>query len=266
MWQKCSTFLRVEVCVNRIEGSGPEQGAQEHWRPLRLQLVPVTDQLPVLKAQSGHCTSTFRCSSRLRMPVTANKIKSPASRFTNTRMMRLMEVLLHGGTAAAQRMAKPPTSIRPSSMTFGLSCQRLYPHPTPAMTFAKMKARMACCSGRIGRSYRYRLSDQGTKAALMFILFHKRVCGPLANSLFHRQPDEALKPSASRVETAYPARQITPSNMSSTCLLPENFAKMISQIGRNEETSPRLPSPLTTCHSPPRPRCARADKAHPLPP
>jgi hypothetical protein len=55
---------------------------------------------------------------------------------------------------------------------------------------------------RIGRSYCYRLSDKGTKAALMFILFHKRVCGPLANSLFHHRPDEDLKPD-SPIETAY---------------------------------------------------------------
>ena len=37
----------------------------------------------------------------------------------------------------------------------------------------------------------------------MFILFHKRVCGPLANSLFHHQPDQALKPPTSNIETAY---------------------------------------------------------------
>jgi hypothetical protein len=55
---------------------------------------------------------------------------------------------------------------------------------------------------RIGRAYCYRLTDKGVKAALMFILFHKRVCGPLANSLFDHRPDEALKP-ASKVETAY---------------------------------------------------------------
>jgi hypothetical protein len=30
----------------------------------------------------------------------------------------------------------------------------------------------------------------------MFILFQKRVCGRLANSLFHHRPDEALKPPA----------------------------------------------------------------------
>jgi hypothetical protein len=55
---------------------------------------------------------------------------------------------------------------------------------------------------RIGRAYCYRLTDKGVKAALMFILFHKRVRGPLANSLFHHRPDEKLKP-ASKVETAY---------------------------------------------------------------
>jgi len=55
---------------------------------------------------------------------------------------------------------------------------------------------------RIGRGYRYRLTEKGVKAALMFILFHKRICGPLANSLFHHRPDENLKPR-SKVETAY---------------------------------------------------------------
>jgi hypothetical protein len=69
------------------------------------------------------------------------------------------------------------------------------------MTCAKMKAHSLL--ERIGRGYRYRLSDKGIKAALMFILFHKRVCGPLANSLFHHRPDEALKPPTSKVEAAY---------------------------------------------------------------
>ena len=55
---------------------------------------------------------------------------------------------------------------------------------------------------RIGRAYCYRLTDKGIQAALLFILFHQRVCGPLANSLFHPRPDEILKP-ASKAEAAY---------------------------------------------------------------
>jgi len=52
----------------------------------------------------------------------------------------------------------------------------------------------------------------------------KRVCGPLAKSLFHHWPDEAFKPPASKVETAT-TRPIMPSNTSSTGLLPENCAR-----------------------------------------
>lgn len=48
----------------------------------------------------------------------------------------------------------------------------------------------------------YRLIDKGTKVAFMFVLFHKRVCGPIPNSLFDRQPNQHYKPS-SKIETAY---------------------------------------------------------------
>jgi hypothetical protein len=54
---------------------------------------------------------------------------------------------------------------------------------------------------REGRRYAYRLTDKGTRAALLFVLFHKRVCGPLANSLFHR-PVPSAKP-LSKLEAAY---------------------------------------------------------------
>ncbi len=54
---------------------------------------------------------------------------------------------------------------------------------------------------RDGRRYAYRLTDKGTRVALLFVLFHQRVCGPLANSLFHR-PLPTAKP-LSKLEAAY---------------------------------------------------------------
>lgn len=36
----------------------------------------------------------------------------------------------------------------------------------------------------------------------MFVLFHKRICGPLANSLFHHRPEKTAKPPA-KIEAAY---------------------------------------------------------------
>ena len=38
--------------------------------------------------------------------------------------------------------------------------------------------------------------------ALLFLFFHKRLCGPLANSCFHHKPDPAHRPN-SKLEAAY---------------------------------------------------------------
>jgi hypothetical protein len=36
-------------------------------------------------------------------------------------------------------------------------------------------------------AYTYRLTDKGVKVALLFLFFHKRLCGPLASNLFHHR-------------------------------------------------------------------------------
>ena len=131
------------------------------------------------------------------LPVMVGKTKIAGIKVHDTRMMRLMEVLLHGGT---QLNGWRSADIHQAILgTFGLTVST-YNLTQLRYDLRKMKAHGLI--DRIGRGYRYRLTDKGTKAALMFILFHKRVCGPLANSLFHHRPDEGLKP-ASKVETAY---------------------------------------------------------------
>ena len=55
---------------------------------------------------------------------------------------------------------------------------------------------------REGRRYCYHLTATGVRVATMFVLFHKRVCGPLANTLFQRRPDKS-SPLPSAIETAY---------------------------------------------------------------
>jgi len=55
---------------------------------------------------------------------------------------------------------------------------------------------------REGRSYSYRLTEKGRKVAALFVLFQKRVCGPLANSLFHHRPTKTATLPAN-IEAAY---------------------------------------------------------------
>ena len=55
---------------------------------------------------------------------------------------------------------------------------------------------------RDGNRYAYRLTEKGTKVALLFILFHKQLCGLLANSLFHHHTVPAIRPN-SKLEAAF---------------------------------------------------------------
>jgi hypothetical protein len=41
---------------------------------------------------------------------------------------------------------------------------------------------------RDGSRYAYHLTTNGVEVALLFLFFHKRLCGPLANSRFHHRP------------------------------------------------------------------------------
>ena len=55
---------------------------------------------------------------------------------------------------------------------------------------------------RDGRRYAYQLTEKGVQVALLFLFFHKRLCGPLANSRFHHKPDPGQRPN-SKLEAAY---------------------------------------------------------------
>ena len=55
---------------------------------------------------------------------------------------------------------------------------------------------------RDGSRYAYRLAPKGVQVALLFLFFHKRLCGPLANSRFHHRPDNLHQP-ASKLEAVY---------------------------------------------------------------
>jgi hypothetical protein len=55
---------------------------------------------------------------------------------------------------------------------------------------------------RDGARYAYQLTSKGVQVALLFLFFHKRLCGPLANSRFHHQPDPDHRPN-SKLEAAY---------------------------------------------------------------
>jgi len=137
----------------------------------------------------------FALFQRLALPVVAGQSKIPGIKIHDTRMLRLMEVLLHSGRQmSAWRTAQIHQLI---TRTYNLK-----PYTLTQLRYDLRKLKAHGLLERQGRRYLYRLTDKGLKVALMFVLFHKRVCGPLVHSLFNRKPNPTL-PVNSKLETAY---------------------------------------------------------------
>jgi len=196
MYEKYSTFLRLEVCVNRVKDFGLNKGI-ENLEKLRQTLVTVTDRFAGFEAQGLNVHVEFPLFQRLALPVTLGKTKIAGIKIHNTRILRLMEILLHHATqiqgwrtADIHQAILSAFSLKPDTYTL------------TQLRYDLRKLRAHGLVERDGKRYCYRLTDKGAKVALMFVLFHKRVCGPVAHSLFDRKPNQQFNPN-SKIETAY---------------------------------------------------------------
>jgi len=149
------------------------------------------------------------------LPVTAGTVRYPGIKLHDARILRLLEVLLHGGTTVGGWTAKQIhsavlTSFQLSPKIYGLNQLR----------YDLRKLKGHALLERHGRRYAYRLTAKGIQVALLFLFFHKRLCGPLANSRFHHQPDPAHRPN-SKLEAAYHKADQAIEDIS-TCSPPHN--------------------------------------------
>jgi hypothetical protein len=196
MYEKFGTFLRIEVCVNRMKDLGLNKGL-EQLPALRHKLIDITDRLAGVEADLLNVHVDFPVFERLAKPVATGAIKIPGIKIHDTRLLRLMEVLLHGGPQlAGWRTADMYRAVREA---FALTPDA---YSLTQLRYDVRKLRAHNLLDRIGRSYSYRLTSKGVKVAAMFVLFHKRVCGPLANTLFHHRPTRTPMPPA-KIEAAY---------------------------------------------------------------
>lgn len=195
-YEKFSTFLRNEICSNNLSDFRLKKGL-DRLAFVREKFLEITDRFATFQAQSLNVHVEFPLLQRLALPITVAAAKFPGIKIHDTRMIRLMEILLHGGLTVGGWTAK---QIHAAILTsFQISAQR-YGVNQLRYDLRKMKAHALI--ERDGKRYAYRLTDQGTKAALTFVLFHQRLCGPLANSLFHHQTNKDARPK-SKLEAAY---------------------------------------------------------------
>jgi hypothetical protein len=196
MYEKFTTFLRLEALSNNLKDFGLKKSL-ENLEAVRQTLAAVTDRFAAFEAEALNVHVDFPLFQRLALPITSGRTRLPGIKIHDTRVIRLMEVLLHSGTKlGGWRTAQIHEAIQAA---FGLKASH-YTLTQLRYDLRKMKAHGLI--ERDGKRYAYRLTPKGNRAAILFVLFHKRVCGPLANSLFNSPPQAEPKP-ATRIEAAY---------------------------------------------------------------
>jgi hypothetical protein len=148
------------------------------------------------KARCLNAHVDFPLLQRLALPITVGTAKYPGIKIHDTRVIRLMQVLLHAGTTVGGWSAHQLHEVILTS--FGLSAKR---YGLNQLRYDLRKLRAHALIERDGNRYAYRLSDKGAKVAIVFVLFHQRLCGPLAHDLFARRPDANFQPD-SKLEAA----------------------------------------------------------------
>jgi hypothetical protein len=195
-YEKFSRFLRNELCSNNLRDFGLKKGL-DHLDAVRKRFQIITDRFAGFQAQCLNVHVDFPLLQRLALPITAGSVRYPGIKIHDTRIIRLLEVMLHGGNTVGGWTAKQIHSavliaFRLSPSTYSLNQLRY--------DLRKLKGHGLL--QREARRYAYRLTPKGVQVGLLFLFFHKRLCGPLANSRFHHKPRPQHRPN-SKLEVAY---------------------------------------------------------------
>ena len=195
-YEKFSRYLRNELCSNNLRDFGLKKGL-DHLDAVRKRFQTITDRFAAFQAECLNVHVDFPLLQRLALPITIASVRYPGIKIHETRIIRLMEVLLHGGNTVGGWSAKQIHEAVLTTFQLSAGAYRLN-----QLRYDLRKLRGHGLLARDGSRYAYQLTAKGVQVALLFLFFHKRLCGPLANSRFHHQPNPDHRPK-SKLEAAY---------------------------------------------------------------
>src|SRR6202050_2012435 len=95
-YEKFSRFLRNELLSNNLNDFGLRKGL-DHLDEVRQRFQTITDRFAGFQAQCLNVHVDFPLLQRIALPVTHGSVRYPGIKIHDPRLIRLLEVLLHGG-------------------------------------------------------------------------------------------------------------------------------------------------------------------------
>lgn len=196
-YEKAATFLRQEIVCNNLKDFGLKK-TLEHWQPVRERFQQITDRFAHTQAEHLNVHGQFDVLARLAKPIIQGKTKVAGIKLENTRLMRLLELLLQGAgghlrqwtTAKLHQAILDAYNLKPKAYSLN------------QLRYDVRKLRLHGLIDRVPKSYAYRFTPKGTKLSILLVQLRKRLYGPIAFGLFRTRPNPEFIPD-STFEKAY---------------------------------------------------------------
>lgn len=195
-YEKHKTFLRQEVCCNNLRHFQLRKGLDNLTHVIR-RLHAILDRFTTVQADSFNVHADFPFLQTLAEPVQAGKTRIPGIKIHDVRVFRLLEVLLHQGTQLAGW-----TSRQIHEAVLAAYSLKAQDYSLNQLRYDLRKLKAHGLLEREGSRYSYRLTPKGSKTALLFVLLHRSLAGPLANSFAPYKPLPQYSPN-NPLEKAY---------------------------------------------------------------
>jgi hypothetical protein len=196
-YEKATTFLRQEIVCNNLKDFGLKK-TLPHWEAVRERFQHITDRFAQTQAQHLNVHGQFDVLARLAKPLLQGKTKVAGIKLENTRLMRLLELLMQGAgghfrkwtTAQLHQALLDAYNVNPKHYTL------------TQLRYDVRKLRLHGLIERLPKSYAYRFTPKGSKLSILLVQLRKRIYGPLGFGLFRTRPNPEFIPD-SRFEKAY---------------------------------------------------------------
>ena len=196
-YQKAATFLRLELVSNNLRDFGLKKSLA-HWSAMRQRFEQITDRFASVQAQNLNVHGQLDVLARLAQPVIQGKTKVSGIKLEQTRILRLLEILLQG---AAGQLKRWTTALLRQTV---LDQSRLQSndYTLNQVRYDLRKLRLHGLIERIPHTHAYRFTQKGYKLALLLVQLRKRIYGPVAFALLRHRPAHLHQP-ASDFERVY---------------------------------------------------------------